>query len=393
MPKLITADWIHDGVTGFKKQHLLEIDDSGTIVRFESAHPEALKTCIYYPGLLTPGFINAHCHLELSHLAGRFATGTRLIPFLRNVVSQREISEQEIHQAMLTADQTMQDEGIVAVGDISNKTDTISIKRSSPIHYHSFIEAFDFLQDSLAENFYKQYKTVYDDFGDLPKSMVPHAPYSVSPTLFEQLNSVNSQKTILSIHNQESPDDDLLFEQGGGGYPNFWKSFGFSLDHFKSMHKDSIDYIMEHLDPTHRLLMIHNTCTKSKHLQKVMQWNPAVVWVTCPNANLFIENRLPDYRAFIDEQAVLAIGTDSLSSNWRLSILSEIQTILKYNAWLNLETVLKWATYHGALALQVDQTMGSFEVGKRPGVNWIQAVDDHAASPILRSDAMVRKLH
>jgi cytosine/adenosine deaminase-related metal-dependent hydrolase len=33
-------------------------------------------------GLLSPGFINCHCHLELSHLKGRLPEGSGLVDFL-----------------------------------------------------------------------------------------------------------------------------------------------------------------------------------------------------------------------------------------------------------------------------------------------------------------------
>ncbi len=388
----ITADWIHDGYTGFKKDHLLELDDQGHILRFEQASRNELVSCRYYPGLLVPGFINGHCHLELSHLCGKFNTGSRLVPFLRSVVTHRESSQEEVMDAILKADQIMWEGGIVAVGDISNKTDTLEIKKRSKIHYHTFVESFDFLQDAMADQFYLQYKNVYDAFGDLPKSLVPHAAYSVSKTLFEKLMQSQVEPTVLSIHNQESSDDDLLFKSGSGAYPDFWKSFGFSMDHFRPNQLDSLAYIMDHLDAKHRILFIHNTYTSAEDLRRVVTWNPESYWITCPNANLYIENRLPDYRVFVEQKANVAIGTDSLSSNWSLSILSEIQTILKFNAWLDLETVLSWATWNGAKALGLDQTLGSIVVGKKPGINWIQGITLVNGKPALRNEASVKRV-
>ena len=137
------------------------------------------RDAYFYPGLITPGFINAHCHLELSHLKGLFNTGTGLIPFLNDVVSQRDFAQEKIDEAIQTADAEMWTNGIVAVGDISNKTDTIGIKRRSNIYYYTFVECFDFLQNG-SDAFLKPYLEVYDSFTGLPRAMVPHAPYSVS---------------------------------------------------------------------------------------------------------------------------------------------------------------------------------------------------------------------
>ncbi|MBK8152157.1 MAG: hypothetical protein IPK61_03240 [Saprospiraceae bacterium] len=115
--------------------------------------------------------------MELSHLKGRIPSGTGLLAFLKQVVSQREISQSEIDEAIIRADQEMYQNGIVAVGDISNQSDTYAVKKSSKIYYHTFVEAFDFMQDHLAEQMFDQYSSVYHSFGELPRSIVPHASY------------------------------------------------------------------------------------------------------------------------------------------------------------------------------------------------------------------------
>ncbi len=393
MIRNITADFIHTGNRGFVSNHRLVVDESGTVLEFKQASPEELRACEYYPGLLTPGFINAHCHIELSHLKNEFSSGTRLIPFLKSVVQHRESPQELIQQCIQRADLEMFEEGIVAVGDISNKTDSFEVKRNSPIYYMTFIEAFDFLQEDKAGHFFEMYKGVYDALGDLQGTMVPHAPYSVSKSLFKKLNALNeSRPGVLSIHNQESPEEDLLFKYKEGEYPGFWESFGFPMDQFEITGKDSIYYTMEHLDPAHPLLFVHNTCTTSQQISDAIAWNPNVYFITCPNANLFIENRMPDYRNFVDAGASVCIGTDSLSSNWKLSILSEIKTIQKSNSWLPLQDLFQWATYNGAKALQRETLLGSFQAGKKPGINWIREVSKSREGLSLSDNAIVKRI-
>lgn len=375
MLRKITSDWIHDGKEGFVRDHCILVDESGVVAGFRKLDENERRECVYYPGMLVPGFINAHCHLELSHLRGKFESGTGLISFLKSVVAYRETELDEVLRAISDADSEMQRQGIVAVGDISNKADTLETKRRSPIHYHTFVEAFDFLQEGLADNMFEQYRTVYDEFEGMPRSLVPHAPYSVSKRLFGMIRDFGAGTSgIQSIHNQESPDEDQLFLTGGGAYRRFWESFGFSMESFKAFGNDAVAYVTGQMGPGQRLLCIHNTCMDGDQIERMMAWNPEVRFVSCPNANLFIENRLPDYRTFVDRNARIALGTDSLSSNWRLSILSEMQTVLRYNSWLPLEEVLKWACHHGAVALKLENKLGSFEQGKRPGVNWIRDV-------------------
>jgi cytosine/adenosine deaminase-related metal-dependent hydrolase len=103
-------------------------------------------------------------------------------------------------------------------------------------------------------------------------------------------------------------------------------------------------------------------------VQATQAWNNQVFWASCPNANLYIENSLPDYSVFLDTNAKVTLGTDSLTSNWQLSIWEEIKTIQKYASYAPLETIIRWATINGAQALGYEDRLGSIEVGKTPGL-------------------------
>ena len=106
------------------------------------------------------------------------------------------------------------------------------------------------------------------------------------------------------------------------------------------------------------------------------EWSDKVYWATCANANLYIENRLPNYQLFLDGNAKMTIGTDSLTSNWQLSVLDEMKTISKYQSYVSFETLLRWATLNGAEALGYEKDLGSLEVGKTPGLNLLNLEDD-----------------
>lgn len=199
--------------------------------------------------------------------------------------------------------------------------------------------------------------------------MVPHAPYSVSQTLFSLLQKVNPpQQNTISIHNQETPAENALFQSKTGGFLDFYGKFGISLDAFAATGQTSIHYALQHLNPADRTLFVHNTLTTQSEIEEAQRWSPNTYWATCPNANLYIENRLPDYRAFMAAGARVTIGTDSLTSNWQLSILEEMKTIARYQRYVPFETLLTWATHNGALALGYDKVLGSIEPGKTPGL-------------------------
>jgi cytosine/adenosine deaminase-related metal-dependent hydrolase len=321
----------------------------------------------YFKGIIVPGFINTHCHLELSHLHGKAPTGTGLLPFLQHVVNYRDIDQQVIDQAIAKADADMWTNGIQAVGDICNKTDTYAVKRQSKIAYYSFVEMFDFQQESLSDKLISGSMDAFEQAPE-PKAAVPHAPYSVSQGLFQKINSLNTSIKTVSIHNQETQAEEDMFQNGNGAFINFFQGFGFKLDHFQPIGKSSIHYALSGMDPAHRTLFVHNTLTSLEDIYAAQAWSENVYWVTCPNANLYIENRLPDYSAFLDAGSCMTIGTDSLTSNWQLSVLEEMKTIARYQSYVPFETLLQWATYNGAKALGMDEKLGTIEAGKEPGL-------------------------
>ena len=77
---------------------------------------------------------------------------------------------------------------------------------------------------------------------------------------------------------------------------------------------------------------------------------------------------MPPIELLRNKKSNIVLGTDSLSSNHQLSILSEIKTITKHFPNISLEEMLQWATLNGAKALQLDSQFGSFGIGKKPGV-------------------------
>lgn len=367
----ISADYIYPISSPPIREGVVIVDENNAIVKVSSRDNFRAKELEIYAGVIVPGFINTHCHLELSHMKGKVKTGTSLIPFISNVVQFRDIPREEILAAIQAGDEEMYQEGIVAVGDISNKTDTAAQKAKSNIHYYTFIECFDFLQEAWAIDTYKQYQEVYQTHSNNngnKKSYVPHAPYSVSKNLFQLINQANPDNCTVSLHNQETPDENLFFQKKEGGFLDFYKNFDISIDEFQATGKPSINYALANMNPNCKTLLVHNTMSTKADIELAQQWNPNCYWATCPNANLYIENRLPNYQHFLDTNAKVTIGTDSLTSNWQLSILEEMKTIQKYQSYVPFETLLQWATLNGAEALGYEKELGSIEVGKTPGL-------------------------
>jgi len=372
MMRKISATKIYERPGVISCEKVVVLDQNGKILAVDPLSEHDPTSLEKIEGLLIPGYINAHCHLELTHMKGVAPTGTGLISFIKTVVSQREVAAEVIAEAVRMADQSMQDAGIVAVGDISNTTDSFAIKETSPIQYYTFVEMFDFLQDAQAAETYERYLPVYQQAPNRNgnrRAAVPHAPYSVSPRLFGLINELNLEAGTLSIHNQETPPENELFRSGTGAFVELYEGFGASMQGFRPNGLSAIHYALEHMDSKHRFLFAHNTLSEQRDIDAALLKNPQCHWVSNPNANLYIENRLPDYQLFLDNNLNVCLGTDSLTSNWQLSIFAEMQTIARYNSFIPTEKLIEWATTNGARALGYENELGTIEVGKLPGLN------------------------
>lgn len=384
MVSKISAHTIYPVSSSPIENGVIVMDENGKIIAIDTLENHDKTEIEFFDGVIVPGFINAHCHLELSHLNGVAQTGTGLIDFISQVIKNRNHSPEIIQEAIEREEKNMIDSGIVAVGDISNTTDTFAQKRKENLFYYTFVEYFDLFQESNTDNILQQYNAVFNALTETSKnkkSKVPHAPYSVSRKLFNVIASEAKQsvksKTI-SIHNQETPPENELFLNKTGDFISFYERIGFDTKDIPKLEKPSVYYALEYLQKENRNLFVHNTLStkediKSAH-QKIGKEN--VFWATCPNANLYIENSLPNYKNFLETNAQVCIGTDSLTSNWQLSILEEMKTILKYQSYVDFETVLTWATVNGAKALGFADCLGTIEIGKTPGLVLIKNMEN-----------------
>ncbi len=368
---IFSADRILSPTGKWLENQLIVTDGTGVILEIDTVDAFPSAAVQHYSGAIIPGFINAHCHLELSHMKGAIPTGTGLVPFIQTVVSQRGASPDIIESAISKADRDMRQAGIVAVGDISNVTDSFAQKSKSDLRYYTFIEVFDFMQSALSESSFEKavsaMQTLQLKKGD-NKDLVPHAPYSVSPQLFRLLSGSADIQSRFTIHNQELIDEDRMFQHGKSKLITFFESAGFDMSHFEPTGSTSLRYALDHIPSVMPVLKVHNTQTNAEDIKYAQEKLNEVYWVSCPNANLYIENQLPDYDAFLSNNAVIALGTDSLASNWQLSILDEIKTLRKYKSYLSTLELLTWATHNGAKALGFEDSLGTLEKGKRPGL-------------------------
>ncbi len=362
------------------KYGILVLDDEGRVVELIDTGGKLKEesNLEFYSGILIPGFVNAHCHLELSHLRNRIPRRTGISAFVEKVAESRMEEKDKIDREIRDRAAEMYRSGIAVVGDIVNTDDTLPAKLDSPVYWHSFVELFG-LQSKEANRIWQRGKALKKKFeqSGLSASMSPHAPYSVSRELWEHFKS--DRPEFITMHSQESREEEELMSNREGKMAGWFQKKGFNIESLPQMKRSSLESVMEFLPQVKRILLVHNTHTKKDDIDSIFTrfQDDQVFWVLCPNSNLYIENSLPEGMISNRKGLQICLGTDSLASNSSLSLLEEMKTLQQHFPSLGLEEIIGWSSLNGARALGAEGKYGSFEAGKQPGVVLI----DHISYP------------
>ena len=376
------ADQLFTGHEMLNGDHVLIMNDTGIFESITTSE-NAGENVEILNGLISPGFINAHCHLELSHLKGLIPKHTGLVDFVFKVVTERHFDESEIIKSIAVAESEMLENGIVATGDICNNLFSILQKETSGMNYYNFIECSGWAP-AVADARFVGSKLFYDEFvNKFPStSMVPHAPYSVSDQLWKNIIPYFKNK-VVTIHNQETSYEDEYFLKGTGDLLRMYQMMNIDTSFFKPSFSSSIKTYFKKLEQAKNIILVHNTFINEEDINYIKEntnQHQLVSFCICINANLYIENAIPPVELLREKNCNIILGTDSLASNDQLSILEEMKTLGKNFPTIPMPELLSWATINGARALDMENNLGSFEPNKSPGVVLIDHIENERIS-------------
>lgn len=350
-------------------------DHEGCITSIEQwDRLDSLSSTEFYAGALTAGFVNAHCHLELSYLRGAIERGTGFGGFARAIGMVRgNYTMQERRQALASASARMWSEGVEAVADIVNDDSSFEHKRQSPIRYHNFAELFGLNTPVGAMNHL---------LAEPDTLLTPHSTYSLQSAAF--VSAAQSER--LSIHFMESPDEQDLYH-GAGSLAAWYARMGWECDflHYGSPAARLVGQVAG----DKKVMLIHCCCLTDADMECIENhFSTPPTFVLCPQSNDYISGLRPPVELLLRHGAQVAIGTDSLASNGNLSIVEELKLLPE----VPLAKSIEWATMGGAEALGLSDEIGSLEVGKRPGIVLIEGVEEHDGVLQLSATAHSRRL-
>lgn len=373
------------------KRGIVSVDDDGRIISVENTKGNLREahSIEFYNGIIVPGFVNCHCHLELSHMKGLIKSGKGLPDFISQVRSGRGMMAEKTSSSAASADNTMFRNGISLCADICNTDSTFELKKKSRIRYINFVEIFG-IDPSRAGKRIEEAIAVAASAAklQLKYSIVPHSVYSVSRKLFQLILAETKDNDITSVHFMESAGEKELLEKSEGVLmESYIRSGLLGGEHdFVSSHEDAV---LNRITPSGNMILVHNTYVTRSIIRKISE-RKDLYWCLCPNSNLYIEKKLPPVDLLLEERCEPVIGTDSLASNKSLDIIEELKTLQAAYPELGLEDLVRWATLNGAKALCSDDEFGTIEPGKKPGLLLIEDAD--IAAMKLTNETSVRRL-
>ena len=332
-------------------------------------------------GAIVPGFVNCHCHIELSHLYKKFRKGTGMAGFIDQINELRDWAGAEV-KAQLVKEwmDKMWADGVSAMADISNDDSSFKVKKAHDMYTRTFLEVFgsepEMCDGVMAD--VTALKHTADEVG-IDAAPTPHSCYTMSPQLLSASAAAGLESGWLSYHSQESQEEeDLLLTGTGAMYENRKRS-GMSTPPVTG--ESSLKYFLTRLaaatQPPYdqHILLVHNVCLQQGDIDAARAVMNNEYWAICPLSNIFIHNALPPVELMRKNNLNITVGTDSLSSNDDLDMVKELFCIHDNFKQVPMSEILTWACLNGAKFLKKDAQLGSLTPGKRPGIVLVENVD------------------
>lgn len=372
----------------------VEFDSDGTVTSVGECSDPGRENA-FVKGAVVPGFVNTHCHLELSYLWKSFRKGTGMAGFIDQINEMRDNKslDEKLHDISHWM-KVMWDRGVSAMADISNCADTFAIKKASPMYTRTFLEVFGTEpQDcaSVMENVLRL-KAVADGYG-LDATPIPHACYTMSPELVTAVSAEGLKSGFLSFHSEETEEEEDMLKYGRGAMWDNRKAAGMSVPPVTG--KSSLLYFIDRLEKAHpapfdeHILLVHEVCMDQEGIDAVKKVMNHLFVALCPLSNIFIHNALPPVPLMRRNGLKITVGTDSLSSNDDLDIVAELCCLQDAFPEVGLNELLTWACRNGAEFLSKENKYGRIAVGMKPGLVAVENLDGDRLTSESRSRRII----
>ena len=243
----------------------VELADDGTVLRTGISEDPSREE-IFLEGAVAPGLVNAHCHIELSYLKGRFRKGTGMAGFIDQINAMRDTSPREERIACLSREMdNLWSQGVVAMADISNCDESFAVKRAHPMYTRTFLEVFGTEPEDCAGVMEGVYALQQKARAlGLDAAPTPHACYTMSPQLLMAASGAGLRSGFLSYHSEETPEEEEMVREGRGAMWENRKAAGMSVPPVTGT--SSLQYFLDLLEKVwpapvrEHVLLVHECC-------------------------------------------------------------------------------------------------------------------------------------
>lgn len=332
-------------------------------------------------GVVLPGLVNAHTHLELSAMRGKVGGGRGFVGWVDSLIAQRpEIAPEEDAEAIDAAVDELVRTGTVAVGEVTNSLAAVRPLARRGIAGCVFHEVFG--QDRAAvlrrvEGLRAELDARLPSWPsrDLTYAPAPHTLYTTHVDAVRALlESTTKHGTRTSLHLAEHASERRAIEHGDGPVPEWLLARAKQSPVWPRSPLFAYADSLGALSPS--VLLVHLTDARSDELAIVAEKGSPVV--LCPRSNLHIEMKLPPLLAVRAAGLEAGLGTDSLASNASLDVLAEAKALADRFPGVLAWELVKMATWNGARALD-RRDLGRLAKGARPGVLAVEGAGAGAA--------------
>lgn len=346
---------IRDGAVALDGEAVVAVGPRADVeARFGPAEP--------LDAVLLPALVNAHLHLELSHMKGWVAGGEGLPSWIQLFVAARaRTREGEPEEAMGMAAEDLVRAGVAAVGDITNTLGSLRPLAEAGIAGTLYHEVFGFPQHRF-EAALAAARTARAAAGAPPDGLriveSPHAIYSTNAAGLAALLRAGPG----SLHLAEDPAERAFCGPGSGGaFGRMYAALGASFDELRVTGRSPVAAVAAHLRPHH--LAVH--CVDLDDEDVALLARSGATVVLCPRSNRYIVGELPPVEALLAAGVPLAVGTDSLASSPSLAPLAELGLLRRELPAVPARLLLPLAWNGAAVGAP---HVGRLEVGRAPGV-------------------------
>lgn len=320
---------------------------------------------------LTPGLVNAHIHLDLTSSADSVQRTPKFTDWVFQIVGKR--TPETIGPSVLEGVEQSLAGGATTVGDIDGTGESAQILQNTPIRKVVFFEVLGFSGERCAMGLTRL--ATYLGAPPVPDSLLtpalsPHAPYSTSADIYRQC--IMSDLPICT-HIAETEDELEFLCSGTGAFVGYLEAFGISTAGWHPPQATPMQYMKTLGVLRKNSLLAHCNYLTDADVTILAESGASVVF--CPRSHHYFYHTNHPVLQLVERGINVAIGTDSLASNWSLSLLDELRFLARTQPHIRPEALLDMVTCNGAKALGLKQ-VGRLEKGWQADIIAVQIPND-----------------